>query len=117
VTSAVCSLPIQFAEPFPSISGAGGAARIDHVSVGHCIVRSRLPQSRPPTERRHCVTQRGDDMAEIVLAVAPGMLYFHASRQWLELMSTRTPLTVRECLGASGSTTAARCSRKWSLLR
>jgi len=102
VTPAVCSLPIQFPESVSFHFWRRRAARIDHATVGHCIVRSRLNQSRSPAERCRCVTQRGDHMAAMVLAVAPGMLYFHASRQWIELMPTRTPLTVRECLGPSG---------------
>jgi hypothetical protein len=50
-------------------------------------------------------------MAAIVLAVAPGggMPYFHASRQWIELMPTMTPLAENASV-QRGSFTVARCS-------
>jgi hypothetical protein len=42
--TAVCSLPIQFAESVSFRFWRRRAARIDRASAGHCIVRSRLRQ-------------------------------------------------------------------------
>jgi hypothetical protein len=101
VTPAVCSLPIQFPESVSFHFWRSRAARIDHATVGHCIVRSRLHQSRPPAERCRRNSARRSHGRNRAGSSA-GYADFHASRQWIELMSTRTPLTVRECLGASG---------------
>lgn len=46
-------------------------AAVHSKQVGHCIIRSRLHQPRLPAECRRCVTHGGDDMAAILLTVAP----------------------------------------------